>query len=148
MPSQTTVDLARVIQLAVAPVFLLLGISGLLGVLAGRSGRVIDRARRLEALPPPFPPDTAEQRHQRARAELAVLSRRAVLVNRAIALCVLSALLVGAVIVALFLGVFFAEDFPLLVSAIFIAALLCLCGALVEFLREIRLAMQHLTIGR
>ena len=44
----STEALARVIQLAVAPVFLLAGIAGILGVLSTRLGRIIDRARVVE----------------------------------------------------------------------------------------------------
>jgi hypothetical protein len=142
VPSQTTADLARVIQLAVAPVFLLLGIGAMLGVMTNRVGRVIDRARRLEAMESADP-----ARQQRVRAELVVLGTRARLVNRGIALCVVSALLVASVIIALFLGVFFGEDFALVVSAVFIAALLCLCASLLLLLQEIRLATLHLRIG-
>ena len=39
---------AEVIQLAVAPVFLLAGIAGLLGVFSTRLARIIDRARVIE----------------------------------------------------------------------------------------------------
>jgi hypothetical protein len=141
--TQSTAELARVIQIAVAPVFLLLGIGGLLGVMAGRVARVIDRARRLESVLGESAP-----RDERIRAELDVLTRRAKLSLRAIALCVVSALLVAAVIIALFLGVFFGENVAYVVSIVFIAALVCLCGALVAFLQEIRLATLHLRIGQ
>ena len=47
--------IAHAIQLSIAPVFLLTGIAGLLGVMATRLGRIIDRARG-GALPPPRPP--------------------------------------------------------------------------------------------
>jgi len=40
--------IAHAIQLAIAPVFLLTGIAGLLGVMANRLARVIDRGRWLE----------------------------------------------------------------------------------------------------
>jgi uncharacterized iron-regulated membrane protein len=40
---------ASVIDVAVAPVFLLAGISGLLMVLTNRLGRTIDRSRSLQA---------------------------------------------------------------------------------------------------
>ena len=36
------------IQLAVAPVFLLTAVSGMIGAVAGRLARIIDRARLLE----------------------------------------------------------------------------------------------------
>ena len=39
--------ISHAIQLAIAPVFLLTGISALLGVMATRLARVIDRARQL-----------------------------------------------------------------------------------------------------
>ena len=143
MDAQPTAELARVIQLSVAPVFLLLGIGGLLGVLAGRVARVIDRARRVEALL-----SSESPRDQRLRAELDALARRAKLSLRAIALCVVSALLVAAVIIALFVGAFFGANVVDIVSIIFIAALLCLGGALVVFLQEIRLAIRSLRIGQ
>ena len=50
MPPSPITDLARVIQLSIAPVFLITGIASLLGVLSGRLARLIDRARVLEAL--------------------------------------------------------------------------------------------------
>jgi len=40
--------ISHAIQLAIAPVFLLTGIAGLLGVMANRLARVIDRARMFE----------------------------------------------------------------------------------------------------
>ena len=40
--------MSHAIQLAIAPVFLLTGIAGLLAVIANRLGRIIDRARSLE----------------------------------------------------------------------------------------------------
>ena len=40
-------DIGRAIQLALAPVFLLTGIAALLGVMAGRLARIIDRGRQL-----------------------------------------------------------------------------------------------------
>jgi hypothetical protein len=41
--------IAHVIQLSVAPVFLLSGIGAILAVMTSRLGRIIDRARTLEA---------------------------------------------------------------------------------------------------
>ena len=40
--------IAHLIQLAIAPVFLLAGIAGILNVLAQRLSRVVDRGRGLE----------------------------------------------------------------------------------------------------
>jgi hypothetical protein len=41
-------EIAHVIQLSIAPVFLLTGVGTLLNVLSGRLARIIDRARVLE----------------------------------------------------------------------------------------------------
>ena len=91
-------EIAHLIQLSIAPVFLLTGIGTLLNVLSGRLARIIDRARvleqRLEA------PETL-----RAAAivnELNVLENRGRLIYHAIKLSTTSALLVCFLIAALF----------------------------------------------
>ncbi|MFN4151338.1 MAG: DUF2721 domain-containing protein, partial [Candidatus Sericytochromatia bacterium] len=45
--TENITDVARVIQLALAPVFLLTGIAGVLNVVTGRLSRIIDRGRTL-----------------------------------------------------------------------------------------------------
>jgi hypothetical protein len=49
MAPEPTSDLSYIIQLSVAPVFLLAGIGAFINVLAGRLGRIFDRSRVLEA---------------------------------------------------------------------------------------------------
>ncbi|MGH9311217.1 MAG: DUF2721 domain-containing protein [Vicinamibacterales bacterium] len=134
---------AHVIQLSIAPVFLLSGIGALLGVMTGRLSRIIDRARRLEALPR----GTDRAGDERVAYELGVLARRAKLVNRGIALCTVSALLVATVIIALFLAAFFRRDFSAVIGWTFIAAVVALCFGLISFLQEISHATRHLRIG-
>jgi Protein of unknown function (DUF2721) len=135
--------IGHVIQLAVAPVFLLTGVSGLLAVLTNRLSRIIDRARALEERLPAGP--TAAEAG--VDAELRLLSQRARFINRAISLCTTCALLICAVIVALFVGAFLSSDVSVLISLIFIGAMLALFSGLVSFLREIFLATRHLRIG-
>jgi hypothetical protein len=78
--------IAHVIQLAIAPVFLLTGIGAILAVMTSRLGRIIDRARVLEAmLNAPSPKMLAVLRN-----DLATLSRRAKLISFAITLCTTS----------------------------------------------------------
>src|SRR5437773_10138222 len=81
MPPETQISaIAHVIQLAIAPVFLISGVATLLSVLANRLGRIVDRARVLEAkleLPD-------EAKRAPMLEELSRLSRRARLVNLAI----------------------------------------------------------------
>lgn len=140
--SQVTA-IAHVIQLAVAPVFLLTGVGAILAVLAQRLARIIDRARVLEERLPVSAGD-ARARHV---AELELLSRRAALMNRAIGFCTTCALLVCTVIVTLFLGAFLKTDASLIIGLMFVAAMLALFAGLVSFLAEIRLAMKGMRIG-
>jgi Protein of unknown function (DUF2721) len=135
--------IAHVIQLSVAPVFLLSGVSAMLGVLSNRLGRIIDRARGLEMRVTNESPEVQDCLH----GQLGILARRARLVSHAISLCTICSLLICAVIIALFLGAFFATDVSSVIGVIFIAALGALAGGLVIFLREIYLATRTLRIG-
>jgi hypothetical protein len=136
-------SLGQVIQLAVAPVFLLTGVAGILNVLASRIGRIIDRARTMEERLPTADPETARELHLR----LEVLSRRASFINRAIALCVLSGLLVSLVVAALFVSSSLQLDLALPISVAFVFALFSLAVSLVFFLREVFIATSMLTFG-
>jgi Protein of unknown function (DUF2721) len=135
--------IAHVIQLAVAPVFLLSGVGAMLSVLANRLGRIIDRARVLEDLHP----SAGADRRPQLELDLRTLASRAQLINLAIILCTTSALLVCAVIAALFTGAFLEADLSALVGLMFIAAMFALIGALVTFLREIHIATRSVRIG-
>jgi hypothetical protein len=138
-PESSLATIASVIQLAVAPVFLVSGVAALLAVLANRLGRIIDRARALEVLADPGAP---------VIDELDALSQRARLINRSITLATTSALLVCAVIVVLFLGTFLTIDLGTIVALLFVSAMASLISGLITFLREIRLATRTLMIGR
>jgi hypothetical protein len=133
---------AHVIQLAVAPVFLLSGIGAMLVVMTNRLARVVDRARALEATlsidtPTPAP----------VQAELSTLARRAKLVSGSITLCTVTALLVCAVIAALFLGDFVRFNISFVVALLFLASMATFFAALVLFLREILIATRTTRIG-
>lgn len=135
-----TLGIAHAIQLAVAPVFLLTGIATTFNVLASRLARVVDRARVMEAqLRDPSLSDATE-----VRERLLVVGVRARLINRAIALCVVSALLVALVVVTLFLSSLLEIELAWPIAVTFIAAMLSLAVALVYFLREIFIATANL----
>lgn len=136
-------SLAQVIQLAVAPVFLLAGVGATLNVLAARIGRIIDRARLMEAELPKASPEVADDLHDR----LKVLSKRATLINRAIALSVLCGLLVSLVVAALFVSSALQLELAFPIAVVFVAALLSLAAALVYFLREVLIATAALSFG-
>jgi hypothetical protein len=136
--------IAHVIQLAVAPVFLLTGVGALLGVLTNRLARIIDRARVLEERLGVL----GETERAACEAHLLTLSERSRHINRAIGLSVSCALLICAVIVALFAGAFLATDVSKLIGVVFIAAMCTLIGALISFLFEISIATRSLRIGQ
>lgn len=136
-------DVAHAIQFAVAPVFLLTAVGAFLGVMTNRLGRVIDRARLLEGRLETSLPDSVST----IKDQLRVLSRRARYINIAITSCVLTALLVCAVIAILFFGSYVITDTGALVSLIFIFAMLSLMVGLLCFLQEVFLATLNLRIG-
>jgi hypothetical protein len=138
------VTVAAVIQLAVAPVFLLTGIAGLLGVMANRLGRITDRARVLERrLAMTRQTEVVEALNQ----ELGKLWQRIRLINRALTLGTLGALLVCVVIVTLFLGDVSQLDLSVGIVVLFVGAMLSVIGALLFFIREVYLATSTVRMG-
>ena len=138
------VTVAAVIQLAVAPVFLLTGIAGLLGVMANRLGRITDRARVLERrLALSRQAEVVEVLNQ----ELGKLWRRIRLINRALSLGTLGALMVCVVIVTLFIGDVIAVDLSTTIVVMFVGTMLSVIGALLFFIREVYLATSTVRMG-
>ncbi len=131
-------DISRVIQLAVAPVFLLTAIATMINALNTRLGRIVDRRRvvreRLDA--------ADAQSNPAAEKEIAMLVRRSAQVYYAIFCAVLSALLVCMVVAGAFLGALLGVDLARSVAALFIAAMLAMIAALGLFLREVFLAVR------
>jgi len=134
--------IAHAIQLAVAPVFLLTGVAGILSVLTNRLGRIIDRSRCLHGRSL-----SAVETDQAIQAELKSLKRRARLIHWAIGLCTTCLLLICSVVAVLFLGSFFALNMAVVIASLFIAAMLCLITALLNFIGEIYLATAHVRSG-
>lgn len=129
------------IQLAVAPVFLLTAVSGMIGAIAGRLARIIDRARLVEDR---ARESTDQEFLQRALAELAELRLRGRLANGGIALLTLCSFLIGLTIIVLFVGE--TTDFQISRWAIggFLAGVVCFLMALLCFLIETVIATRLL----
>jgi hypothetical protein len=134
------------IQLAVAPVFLLTAVSGMIAAVAGRLARIIDRARllenRLEA------GGVEETRAMKMYAELQQLRRRGWLVNSCIALLTFCAILIGTTIILLFLGE--TSELPTLkiATVCFLSGVICFLLALICFLAETLLATRLLRFAQ
>jgi len=130
-------DIAHVIQLAIAPVFLLTAVGTILVVLTNRLGRSVDRRRGLVAKLPELDAAVAAS----ASAELGFIERRVRLIYAAISLAVLCALLICLLIALAFIDAFLPMDLSKVVAALFVLAMLSLIGSLALFLREIFLGV-------
>ena len=143
LQDNSTASISHLIQLSVAPVFLLSGVGALLNVLTNRLARIVDRARQREAEFPDAPPS----RVPLIREALALLALRARLMSWAISLCTGCALLVCVVIVVLFLDTFFEANLAPAIAIGFVLAMLSLIAALSCFLHEVFVATKALRIG-
>jgi cell division protein FtsB len=130
-------DILRVIQLVVAPVFLLTAIGTLINALNARLGRAVDRRRVLEQLLRSLEDDPART----ASEELARVGQRIRVTYLAIFAAVISALFVCLLIAVAFLGGFAATDPSRFIATLFVLAMVALIAALLLFLREIYLAV-------
>ena len=137
-PPDHIADVARAIQLALAPVFLLTGISGLLNVMTNRLARIVDRARVLGENPkvPVLPgQESVAIRLQR-------LERRRHFTSIAITACTIAALLLCMVVATLFFEAMLDARLGWLVGVLFTGSTLALVVGLACFLREVHLATQ------
>ncbi|OYU30809.1 MAG: hypothetical protein CFE39_11610 [Comamonadaceae bacterium PBBC2] len=140
-----SVAISNGIQLAVAPVFLLTAVSGMIGVVANRLARVIDRARFIEErIKQPGRSDEVDKDY----VELSQLRTRGLLANSAIALLTLCAFLIGLTIIVLFIGE--AIDFQMLRVSVgsFLAGIVCFLLALLCFMTETLIATRVLNFKR
>lgn len=142
-PVSDVSSIGHLIQLSVAPVFLLTAIGAILNVLSSRLARAVDRARTLEARYDAAPAPERET----LQLDLKVQARRARMIYWAMSLCALCALLVCADIIALFASAFVELELALLTSLLFVAAMLAFMAAMLVLLREVRLATTNLRIG-
>lgn len=141
-PETAVTTVAQVIQLAVAPVFLLAGVGAFLNVCAMRLARIVDRARRLE-------PDLLASRgreHDRLQDDIRLLDRRMGIVNWAIFLSVLSAVLICLVVVLLFAGGLTGGHFGTAIALLFIASMVAIGAGFFIFLVETRIASRSVRI--
>jgi hypothetical protein len=138
MPNNVA-DLSHVIQLAVAPVFLLTAIATMINAMNVRLSRIIDRRRvvleRLKAC------QGAEQETE-LKTEQQLLWVRSGMIYKAIFFAVLAALLVCMVVAGAFVGAIVAEDISRAVAVLFVLAMLALIAGLGLFLREIFVAVR------
>lgn len=136
-------DVTHAMQLALGPVFLLNGIGVLLALLTSRLARIVDRARVVEARLP----QVAEAEAREIHRVLGITSRRARLMNRAITLGTVAALLVAVVVALLFAGAFVSFPTGPVIAVLFVTCMGALVGSLWCFLVEVRIATESLRFG-
>lgn len=134
-------DIGHIIQLAIAPVFLVTGVGTNLLVLTNRLARIIDRSRLLE--------DRLDNGPNAGyMEELDTLYRRSHLINYAITLSTACGLLVCLVIAMLFIGDTFNVELDKYIAAFFVLGMLTLIGSFVYLLSEIFIASHSLRARR
>ncbi|MGZ3159349.1 MAG: DUF2721 domain-containing protein [Burkholderiaceae bacterium] len=136
-------DVSHIIQVSVAPVFLLAGVGTNLMVLTNRLARIIDRSRILEDRL-----DSNNTAHPQDKHEIEILYRRGHLINRAITLSTTCALFICVVIAALFIGDALDIVLNRFIALLFVLAMFALIGSFIFFLREIFIATGTLTLRR
>ena len=130
-------EIAGVIQLAIAPVFMLTAVGTVIGALNIRLGRAVDRRRELEERLAAMPPGERTA----AQDELATIARRIRFVYFSIVFAVISALFVALLIACAFIGAFVRTDLSLMIAGMFVCAMVALIVCLLLLLREIFIAV-------
>jgi hypothetical protein len=139
-----TSALSHGIQLAVAPVFMLTAVASLIGALATRLARIIDRARNIEERLA-----AGEVKNEDAAYwELNRLRLRGRVVNWSVGLLVVCAVLIGATVMTLFLGETSAPHTERVVPWSFLGGITSFVLALLCFLVETLLATHTLRFAK
>jgi hypothetical protein len=128
-------DISRVVQLVLAPAFVVAGIGTFVTILTQRLARVVDQWVKLDEAHPQREVESVELGLSRD-----VLSERARLLRRAILLCTFAAIIICSLIGLLFVDAMTRTDLSVLIALVFVLAMTALIGGLIYFLREIHLA--------
>lgn len=131
-------NVSHLIQLSVAPVFLLAAVAGLLNVFTGRLTRIIDKVEKIDASVDNKKTEEARlEAHEKSKERRLSLTLRMQNINHSISLCTMTGLLVALVIVTMFLSSMFHFNGSIFIATLFIFAMLSLITSLVLFQKEI-----------
>ena len=131
-------EIVNLIQLSVAPVFLIAGVAGLLNVFLGRLTRIIDKLERMDsALIAKKKKDESYTEDKRAVKRREFLIMRMENTNFAIFFATVTGLMVALVILSVFATTLFSYHIEIIISIFFMLAMFFLIIALILFLREI-----------
>lgn len=134
-PSVT--QLANVISQAAASAFLLGALAAFIAVLISRLNRVIDRTIVLNGIGDNDPTKS------RLKADIPRLVRRAAMLNRAIFWGVISSITITLMVIVAFVSAFFGIQHERGVALLFIVSLIAFTISLIDFAREVRIAVNE-----
>lgn len=129
---------SHLIQLSVAPVFLLAAVAGLLNVFTGRLARIIDKVEKIDAMIENKKTEESKQKAQeKSKIRRLSLTTRMQNINHSISLCTMTGLLIALVIVTMFLSSIMQFDGSIIIATLFIFAMFSLILSLILFQKEI-----------
>ena len=134
----TVTQLSHVIAQAIAPAFILAALAGFIGVLITRLNRIVDRTIALNAIAD----DDAVK--SRLKADLPRLMRRAAMINRAVFWAVIASISITLLVIVAFISAFFQIEHERGVAILFMLSLAAFVVSLVDFAREVRIALSEL----
>jgi len=130
-------QLAHVISQAAAPAFLLGALAAFIAVLINRLNRILDRTVVLNGIPD----DDASR--SRLKADLPRLMRRAAMMNRAIFWAVVASIAVTLLVIVAFVTAFLKLQHEYGVAIFFLISLGAFTISLIDFAREVRIALSE-----
>lgn len=134
-------SIAEIIELSIAPVFMLTGIAGILSVLSHRLSRVIDRTRVVKRF---IHEIKSQENLDVLKREADSLSKRTKLINFAIRLSVGSALAICVVIMSLFIGDLAVYNLGTLIAVLFVLAMLLISTSLLLLILEVSISTRNM----
>jgi hypothetical protein len=135
MPSVS--QLSQVISQAAAPAFLLGALAAFIAVLISRLNRIIDRTIALNAI------TNNDAARSRLKADIPRLLRRAVMINRAIFWAVIGSITITLMVIVAFVSALFHIQHERGVAILFMISLGAFAVSLVDFAREVRIALSE-----
>lgn len=142
MDSESTQTVVQLIQIALTPVFLIVGIGTMLNVVTGRVARVIDRLRWFEE----HIEDATIELTPKQRREIKSLGKRLKLANWAINFLTAAAVVVCSTIIVILLSGKATADLDTAILVLFFTAIAFITGGLVAFFLEVSVATATLKL--
>jgi hypothetical protein len=130
-------DIGHVIQLAIAPVFLLTGVATKIGVLMNRLARIIDRTRVLRD-------ELRKGPNPECHEELNVLYQRWKLINYALTSSTGCGFLICVIIAFLFCGDITSISLDQYIAGMFVLAMVALILSFSFLLREVSVSFRYM----